>query len=277
MRGNGDRTTRWYRDRLKLVGGRFGKRKAKSLKVDELQKFFHELAATVSPTTQRHNLVAFDQVMRFALDRGEIEKPWYKPKDLPKPKARNRDYVPTAEQLSKMLSVMRPDAQPVIRCLRLCGARPSEICAAQVSNLEGKPGTMSIVLDEHKTARKTGMKRTIRLSPAAEAIVLEAITGRESGTIFRTASGLDWNVARLSREFRRCRNHFGFSDELVLYSMRHTTASLMIDSGADISEVKLQLGHTDIGTTQRYVHPDDSTVRRSVMRIEDVLPLKEAG
>lgn len=125
-----------------------------------------------------------------------MKHPWLKKGDVQKPPQTFRQRLPTLEETQLILSIMRPFAQPLYRCLRLTGARPGEL--------------------------------------------------------------------------RRCRDHFGISKEIVLYTARHACASMMIDSGADISEVKVQLGHTDIGTTQRYVHPDERKVRKSVTAIQDV-------
>jgi site-specific recombinase XerD len=277
LKGNSPRTAVGYRGRLRLFLEEFGERKLKSITLDELIEHFHRTSVGLSPTTQRQNIIQVEQVMKFAIDRDKLKDRWWKRGQIIKPKALGREAIPTIEQFTQMLSVMREDAKPIVRSLWLTGARPGELCAADVRNLEGPAAEMLIVLAQHKTARKTGMKREIILSPAAESIVVASIAERAEGSIFLTTTGRSWRVDRLSREFRRCRDHFGFSKQIVLYSLRHATASMMIDSGADISEVKVALGHTDIGTTQRYVHPDKRKVRRSVMRIADVNPLKAAG
>jgi integrase len=167
---------------------------------------------------------------------------------------------------------MRKDAIPIFRCCRLTGSRPGELCAARIEQIEGPPGERLIVQTKHKTAKKTGQKRRIILTAAAEELVDIATAGRTEGAIFLTARGLPWLRDRLSREFRRCRDHLGISKKIVLYSTRHEAASRMIDAGCDINQVKVQLGHTDIGTTQRYVHAKDETVRQAAMAIQDVKP-----
>jgi integrase len=258
------------RDRLRLFLKEFGDVKVHKVSRESLIRFLHESAAGLSDSTHRQNIVFCERLQNYGVRFEYLRKPWLKPGDVKKPRMVNRDTLPTLEQTAQILSIMRPDAQPIFRCLRLTGARPGELCGARIEQLEGQPGERVIVLTEHKTARKTGLKRRILLSPAAEAIVVEAIGGRTEGPIFTTARGKAWLRDRLSREYRRCRNHFGISKRVVLYTARHEAASRMIDSGADISEVKVQLGHTDIGTTQRYVHPDEAKVRSSVMRIKDV-------
>jgi integrase len=262
------------RDRLRLFLAEFGSTNTKKVRRERLIQFLHESQGNLSDSTHRQNITFVERLQTYGVRFEYLRKPWLKPGDVKKPRMVNRDTLPTLEQMVQILSIMRKDAQPIIRSLRLTGARPGELCAARIDQLEGTPGEMVIVQTEHKTARKTGMKRRILLSPQAEEIVREEIGDRAAGPIFLTARGLPWLRDRLSREFRRCRDHFGISKKIVLYSLRHELASLMIDAGADISEVKVQLGHTDIGTTQKYVHPDEKKVRRSVMQVRDV---KAAG
>jgi integrase len=252
------------RDRLRLFLAEFGSTNTKKVRRERLIQFLHESQGNLSDSTHRQNITFVERLQTYGVRFEYLRKPWLKPGDVKKPRMVNRDTLPTLEQTSQILSIMRADAQPIFRCLRLTGARPGELCGARIEQLEGQPGERVIVLTEHKTARKTGLKRRILLSPAAEAIVVDAIGCRTEGPIFTTARGKAWLRDRLSREYRRCRNHFGISKRVVLYTARHEAASLMIDSGADISEVKVQLGHTDIGTTQRYVHPDEAKVRGSV-------------
>jgi len=45
---------------------------------------------------------------------------------------------------------------------------------------------------------------------------------------------------------------------LRFHDLRHTAATRMIEKGANIVAVSKILGHSDIQTTMRYAHPDDT-------------------
>ena len=45
---------------------------------------------------------------------------------------------------------------------------------------------------------------------------------------------------------------------LRFHDLRHTAATRMIESGANIVAISKILGHSDIKTTMRYTHPEDS-------------------
>lgn len=275
-RTNAPKSLEGMRDRLRLFLEAFGDQNTKRVSREALIAFLQSSQGTLSDTTHRANITAVERLQSWSVRFEYLKKPWTRRGDVRKPPQVNRDTLPTLEQSAQILSIMRPDAQLIYRCQILTGARPGELCGAMVDQLHGTPGEMLIILEKHKTVKKTGKPRRILLSEQAEAVVRESIGDRTDGPIFLTRLRKPWVVDRLSREFRRCRNKLGLSKRIVLYSTRHQAASLMIEAGADISVVQAQLGHTDIATTQKYLHINDRKVRESVAKISDV-KLAEAG
>ena len=45
---------------------------------------------------------------------------------------------------------------------------------------------------------------------------------------------------------------------LRFHDLRHTAATRMVESGVNIVSISKILGHSDIKTTMRYAHPEDS-------------------
>lgn len=59
------------------------------------------------------------------------------------------------------------------------------------------------------------------------------------------------------------------------HSLRHTHATLLIESGADVKNVQTRLGHTNIETTlQTYVHDTEKMAERSVDLFEKITQVK---
>ena len=54
---------------------------------------------------------------------------------------------------------------------------------------------------------------------------------------------------------------------ITFHCLRHTCATLLLNSGVDIYTVKEILGHTDIGTTMQYAKVVDKTKREAVNSI----------
>src|SRR6185295_3566440 len=99
-----------------------------------------------------------------------------------------------------ILEQARPDFRAIYIGLCLSGARPGELCRAQISDLqpplppagEGRgEGAFpaAIILKEHKTAGKTGKPRVIPISTAFEATLRASIADRIEGPAFLDRTG----------------------------------------------------------------------------------------
>jgi len=54
-----------------------------------------------------------------------------------------------------------------------------------------------------------------------------------------------------------------------LYDFRHTFGSRTAMAGVDLPTLKELMGHSDISTTMRYVHPTPEHKREAVRKLED--------
>jgi integrase len=116
--------------------------------------------------------------------------------------------------------------------------------------------TNAIVLREHKTARKTGKPRRIPIGQKLGALLTQAIGERQAGPIFLSSAGKSWTVPNLSRTYSRLRDDAGLSPDLVLYLARHECGTKVCrEKGIEFA--RRLLGHSNISTTQRYMHLDD--------------------
>jgi site-specific recombinase XerD len=56
-----------------------------------------------------------------------------------------------------------------------------------------------------------------------------------------------------------------------IHDLRHTFASLLVSGGASLEMIGRLLGHTQIGTTQRYAHLIDAPLRAGVNAVGEML------
>jgi integrase len=245
-------TVGFYRTRLKRFCEAYNARELASLTPLEIDQHLAEAGAGMSGSTRHHNAVALERLQKFALEHKLLDQPVFG--KLEKPRVGQRDRVPAASETEAILMHASPQFRLIYSALRQCGARPGELCRATIADVDR--GKCVITLKEHKTARKTGQPRRIPIGRKLGELLDQAIGQRTEGPVFLSPSGRQWKVANLSRTYSRHRDVAGLPRDLVLYLARHECGT-KICREKGIEYGRRLLGHSNISTTQRYMHLDD--------------------
>ncbi len=245
-------TVVFYRSRLKRFCERFNTRELSTLTPLEVDEHLAAAGTGMSDSTRHHDAVALGRLQKFALEHELLDRPVFG--RLEKPRAGQRDRVPTAAKTEAILAQASPAFRLMYMALRQCGARPGELCRTTITDVDR--ANRIITLKEHKTARKTGKPRRIPIGKKLGELLDQAIGTRTEGPVFLSPSGRQWKVANLSRTSSRLRDNAGLSRELVLYLARHECGT-KICREKGIEFARRLLGHPDISTTQWYMHLDD--------------------
>ena len=72
----------------------------------------------------------------------------------------------------------------------------------------------------------------------------------ERGTVFTTVNGDYYSEQYLNTKFKRIARKIGLPDDVHIHSLRHTTASLLINSDVSPKVISEQLGHASTAITQ---------------------------
>jgi integrase/recombinase XerC/integrase/recombinase XerD len=196
--------------------------------------------------------VALERLQKFALQNSLLDKPVFG--ILEKPRVGRRDRVPTPAETERIMAQASPEFRLIYSALRQCGARPGELCRATIADVDRS--NRVITLKEHKTARKTGQVRRIPIGRKLRDLLDQAIGDRADGPVFLSPAGRAWKVGNLSRTYSRLRDQAGLPKDLVLYLARHECGT-KICREKGIEYARRLLGHTNITTTQRYMHLDE--------------------
>jgi integrase len=127
-------TVRFYRSRLRLFRKALGEREASSVTSLEIDAYLRDVGAGASNSTRHHNAVALTTLQSFALRESLIEKPSFK--RLEKPRMGRRERIRTADEITTLLKRANPAFRLIYTGLSQCGARPGELCRAQVSDVD---------------------------------------------------------------------------------------------------------------------------------------------
>ena len=167
----------------------------------------------------------------------------------------HRDRFLSQEEAQRLLGFVSASHSPMLKFiipfLLLTGARKGEAIHAEWAHINCATRTWVVPLS------KNGRPRFITLSNGALAILekVQAFTREKMGDckyVFpNIATGKPyiqifhpWNVARRKAGLMDVRIH----------DLRHSFASILVNQGMTLYDVKELLGHSNITTTQRYAH-----------------------
>lgn len=162
------------------------------------------------------------------------------------------DYRRLFETLDRMEREvrLRPAVADAIRVIALTGARKGEIVGLRWSHIDLKRGLITLPPRSHKAGRRTGKPRIIGLPAAAQAII--ARQPQEMDLVFLPAT--EEGMISLSKPWGAIREEAGLPSGFGLHGLRHSLASHMAMRGAGAAEIMITLGHSQLSTTQRYLH-----------------------
>ena len=112
------------------------------------------------------------------------------------------------------------------------------------SDIKDIDGTPTICITQRKTKRVV----SIPLNDLAQSLLPPRDEGNPDALVYHLVKKSD----NISKYVRRIKDKAGIEKDFTYHSSRHTTATLAITAGADISAVKEMLGHGSVTSTEVY-------------------------
>lgn len=183
--------------------------------------------------------------------------------EIPKYAKRNIPHnVLSVEEAEKTLSV--PDVttafglrdRAMLETVYSTGIRRMELGNLHVSDIDFQTRTVLV---------REGKGKKTRLIPISERALgwvrryLErsrVVLSRDADEpyLFLSKNGKKMNLVNITKQFRCYHDAAGVKKRQAVHIFRHTTATGMLDNGADIRHVQEMLGHEILSTTQIYTH-----------------------
>jgi site-specific recombinase XerD len=89
------------------------------------------------------------------------------------------------------------------------------------------------------------------------------------GTLFLNRRGSTMKPQSIRSKLRRYAEvEVGLARRITPHMLRHTAATLLIETGVDIRFVQRMLGHSSIATTEIYTHVSDEALRATLERAD---------
>ena len=151
----------------------------------------------------------------------------------------------------KVQSLINP-AKTILLLLPETGMRISEICNLRRSEYTKKQNIQGFLF-----RGKRNKQRFIPLNSTAQNLMTAYLNSTdEDELLFPSYMGKPITPANIRRYTRKmCKENDEFT-ELSPHILRHTFATRALKKGMDLKTLQVLLGHSDIQTTSRYLHPD---------------------
>ncbi len=174
--------------------------------------------------------------------------------DIPRPK--KPQLLPKMLSKEEVKAIFKQVENPKhLLMLQLCygmGLRVSEIVQLKWSDIHSQKGLVLIRAAKGKKDRYTKLPTSI-----LDLIKKYFQTYQPKIYLFEGQYGGAYSVRSVQAVFKNAMQKAGIHRNIGIHGLRHSYATHLIESGADIRHLQLLLGHNSIKTTQIYTHVSD--------------------
>jgi len=208
----------------------------------------------LDPVTIARKLAAVRSWFRFLVRRGILERNVAREVRGPRLPQKLVSFLPIDEAMV-LMDAKRPGGPPrardvaVLELLYATGLRVSELAGLDLDDLDRSQQTVRVLGKGRK-------ERIVPYGSRAAGALAAYLAGRGAarGALFANRRGGRLTVRSIHTIVRRSASACGISRRVSPHTLRHTFATHLLDAGADLRLIQELLGHSRLGTTQKYTH-----------------------
>lgn len=227
--------------------------------------FHYRNARTNRPlkfTTQASYLIAVRRWFRWLAEQKILPEPVGEKLELPKEERRLPTDVLTATEVESVLNqtdVTKPLGirnRAILETFYSTAIRCGELAQLEVYDLEPERETLIVRQGKGRKDRvlPIGRRALLWLQKYLADVRPRLVERSDSTRLFVSCHGRPFGRNNLSLLVRGYYDRAGITKPGSCHLLRHTTATLMMENGADLRSLQELLGHSRISTTQIYTH-----------------------
>ncbi|MDY6358451.1 MAG: tyrosine-type recombinase/integrase [Cyanobacteriota bacterium] len=163
----------------------------------------------------------------------------------------------TREEEERLMQELSPHLKPIVICALTTGLRLSNILNLKWESIDFEYNFIEILKQENKGHKKIQIPLSEKFKKE-----LKKIGIKKSGYVFiNPKTGQPYTTIKTG--FNRACERAGI-ENLRFHDLRHTVGTRLVANGADLQTVKEYLAHSDLKTTQRYLHPTPENMLKAV-------------
>lgn len=228
-----------------------------------IRAYLGELFEQVGKATISRKLSAFRSFFRFCLRKGHVTENPLALVRGPRLKAPLPKFLPVDETL-RLVERPRGDGpmprrdQAIVEVLYGGGLRVSEARGLNIQSVDLDEG-LARVRGKGRKERIVPLGRKavdalLRYLPRRLELCPDGQTPQDPDALFLSKRGRRLTVRRMQQIVEREGAATGVRARLSPHALRHSCATHLLDSGADLRAIQEMLGHASLSTTQKYTH-----------------------
>ena len=257
------RTYERYRESTKPLLASLEKLRLDAVSMALVEKFKITRSSVVSPATVNRDLAALRLILNLAIRKEYIAKnPVREVQFLDEGPGQTR-IVSHGEQ-QRYMAAASPLLRDVATLIVETGMRPEEVFTIRKENAHLTSSYLFIPNGKTRFAR-----RNIQLTDASREILGRRLAESEGPFLFPRRADYNQPLTTVRKLHRAALRTAKINPPFRLYDFRHTFGSRTAMAGVDLPTLKELMGHSDISTTMRYVHPTPEHKREAARKLED--------
>ncbi len=256
------RTYQRYRESTKPLLTSFEKLSLDAISVALVEKFKIVRSSEVSPATVNRDLAALRLILNLAMRKGYLaQNPVKEVQFLDEGPGQMR--IVSHEEQQKYLAAASPLLQDVATLIVETGMRPEEVFNIRRENVHLKLRYLLVPSGKTYFAR-----RNAPLTDATMKILRKRLAKAGGPFVFPRRGDSDKPLTTVRKAHHKALRAAKTKSLFRLYDFRHTFGSRSAMAGVDLATLKELMGHSDISTTMRYVHPTPKHKQEAVLKLE---------
>lgn len=215
------------------------------------------LGAKLEATTLHRKVSAFRTYSKFCFQRKLAPNHWGSQLSAPKGTQKLPEFLHVDEVPPFLQSADTIEKRCLFELIYGSGLRVGEATQLKWSDLELRQNAWVKVFGKGKKVRQVPLSKNF--VDVLEKLIEEKgqplkQLQKEKSPIFTNRKGQPLDPRQVRRWMKAMLEKAGIQNTVSVHGLRHSCATHLLDSGADIRIIQEFLGHSSINTTQRYTH-----------------------
>ena len=237
----------------------FGHYRLSDIRKVDVVRYHEQLHTEISGITANRTLSLLSSILRRAVDLELIDK---NPASGVKKcyEGESRDRFLSDDELKRFLAVLRnkldtPQGQAVFLLISL-GLRRGELLSSRWENID--LGSRQLYIPDPKNRKP----RYVAINSQAYELLTAMQQQRTSSPFLFPSNSAKGHLLEIRRSMARIFREAGLKD-VRGHDLRRTNASLLLNGGASLAEVKSAMGHVDIRSTLTYARLSTASMAKT--------------